>query len=292
MFRRIVIVFALVATAFAANLQKLILKDGSDQVVQKYEVKGDRVRYYSAERVQWEEIPSSMIDWDATKKLEAQQAAADAPKEVHIPTPEELAKQLEEAQTPEVAPDLRLPKDGGVFVVDTGGAQPRLVELTQNTGQINAHAGKNVLKSMVTKGIAMNTQTIELDGAHSKIQIHTARPAVYINVDESPDDPNASVARKRYEERPASDAYRFKIVKLDSKGDVRVIGSTSSFRGEDMGSQQAVLGTVGRILSGDVWIKIEPKQDLEPGEYAVAEMIGSDDINRFVWDFAYEPVKK
>jgi len=51
--------------------KKLILKDGTFQIAREYQRSGERVRYFSAERGDWEEIPAAMVDWDATAKAEA-----------------------------------------------------------------------------------------------------------------------------------------------------------------------------------------------------------------------------
>jgi hypothetical protein len=109
--------------------QRLILKDGSYQAVVKYEVLGDRVHYFSSERYEWEDIPSSMINWDATKKYNDELISGKMRTRL-VETPEEKEeREKEEANSPEIAPGLKLPGSGGVFSSTSSRASPSLPRL-------------------------------------------------------------------------------------------------------------------------------------------------------------------
>src|ERR1035441_6137434 len=55
---------------------RLFMKDGSYQVVSTYEVHGERVRYYSVERWEWEEVPVKQVDFAATQRAHEEEKAA------------------------------------------------------------------------------------------------------------------------------------------------------------------------------------------------------------------------
>ena len=68
LFAAVLLLSVLAAPPVAWANQKLYMKDGSYQVVSSYEIQGDRVRYFSVERAEWEEVPTSLVDFDATKR--------------------------------------------------------------------------------------------------------------------------------------------------------------------------------------------------------------------------------
>ena len=74
------LLFVFCFLAGAENL-KLYMKDGSDQLVREYKVENDRVKFYSLDREEWEEVPLALVDLDKTKaeiKARADTIRADA----------------------------------------------------------------------------------------------------------------------------------------------------------------------------------------------------------------------
>jgi hypothetical protein len=250
---------------------RLILKDGSYQSVVKYEVQGDRVHYLSAERYEWEDIPSSLIDWDATKKYEADAISGKLPK-VHEETPEEKQeREKEEANSPEIAPALHLPGSGGVFLLDQYQGKAELAEIVQNGSELNQDSKKSASRIKINP-IAGSTQSFELKGEHAKIQSHVPRPTIYIDIDQGP------------QSTPA--AERFRLVRVAVKKDTRVIGNLKvTFTGKvSQQSNASVPASVEKIGVGE-WVKLTPTANLAAGEYAVVEVLSPEEINLYVWDF-------
>ena len=279
------------APAPAQQLAKrLILKDGSYQLATKWEVKGERVRYLSAERNEWEEVPNSLVDWAATDQYEKDRAAGKpAPEAVELDKELEAERQADEARSPHVAPGLRLPDDGGVILLDTFQTQPQLVELQQSSGELNKNMKGNILRATINP-IASAKQTIELPGSHARIQAHVTVPAIYVNLEQQDQlDKATQIAEKSKEEQLAWD--RFKIVRLQSNKDKRIVGDIKIAIYGKVSQEQKLVPTTATKLTGG-WVKVTPSSDLEPGEYAVIELLGKDGMNLYVWDFGVNPVSR
>lgn len=255
--------------------KRLILKDGSYQMVSKYEIQGDRVHYLSAERYEWEDMPAELVDWDATKKYEADLAKGKA--RAHVETPEEREeREREEANSPEILPGLRLPGTGGVFLLDQFNGRPELVEILQNGGEINQTANKKSVLRVAINPVGSSKHAFELKGPHAKIQSHAGTPVVYVDIDEG-------------ELKDMALTGRFRIVRADVKKDTRVIGNLKvTFTGKTSQEGNFLPTNVEKVGTGE-WVKVTPAQPLPPGEYAVVEMLGGEEINLYVWDFGVNP---
>jgi hypothetical protein len=272
------------------NPQRLILKDGSFQIVTKYEVQGNRVRYYSADRYSWEEIPKDLVDWPSTEKFNKERQTQREEEVTRAGDPEPG----DTSEPPMVSPGLYLPDGGGVLVLDNYQGQPQLVELSQNDSELNKHMGKNILRSAINPLALSSKQTIELKGSRSSTQAHVNQPAIYINVESSDAQPSPSpVAAKDKSGKNdggsgSAPQGRFGIVRMERKKDVRVVGDLNVAMTGKVSQKQNWMKTTSEPI-GEGWSKLTPAEPLAPGEYAVVELMGKNEINLFVWDFGVDP---
>jgi hypothetical protein len=284
---------------------RLILKDGTYQIVRKYEIVGDRVRYISLERSgEWEELPESLVDWEATRKYErdhADQATGDASPAMNeaADIDKEEAKERAEqaARMPEVAKGLELPDQDSVFALDTYLGIPELVELPPNELAVDAktHHGLSTLNPM-----AGARASIELPGAHAKVHLHVNDPSIYLSLDARDDAEkvlshaltvNTSSAKEVANRKHGAHSPQsgFAIVKVDERKAVRVVGAIHiSPTGNITQSEDAVPVKV-EVMPGNHWLKLTPTEPLMIGEYALVEILSPSDINQIVWDFQVNP---
>lgn len=268
-------------SAFAQqNPKRLIMKDGSYQSATKWEVVGQRVRYYSAERYDWEEVPNDFVDWPATDKYNNERTGQ------RDETIKEIAKadEADEREAPLIVPGLRLPNTGGVFLQDEFNKQPELVELVQNGGELNKHTGRNILRAAVNPLALSSTQTIELKGEHARVQSHVEQPAIYLNVDTA-DNSQPVFTQKTSDKAPQPNQYG--IVRVENKKDTRIVGKLNIAMYGKVSQKESWIPVTTSSL-GD-WVKLTPAQPLPPGEYAVVELLDKKQINLFVWDFGVNP---
>jgi hypothetical protein len=288
----------------APHRTRLILKDGSYQVIMSYRVVGDVVHYISAERGgAEEEIPLALVDLDATKRWDRQHSLptpnADNPQPPAI-DPELLKEEADRAAlTPEVAKDLRLPEEDSTLALDTYHGTPELVPLAQTDSDLNRNTGHNLLKAAVNP-LSASHQIVELKGESSPIQLHVKDPVLYLRIgDETVGntagtaltvDTHGATSRAANDPTGGSPNSRYVIVRADVRRGARVI---ASFRIGLLGGgqhQEDVIETTSQLLPGGHWLKITPKEPLDFGEFALMEVLSDKAVNLGVWDFGVHPV--
>lgn len=260
------------------NYKRLILKDGSSEPINRYSIQGDRVRYFSTERNGWEDLPYALVDWTATEKyavLTGQEVSRRVNEALERAAEE---RKEEESRAPLVAPGLRLPSPGGVFLLDAYRNQPEISQLTQNSGELKKNTGSNILRGIINP-IASSKQTVELDGLHAGIQSHIVTPVIYFSITaDSPRDGYGSDTAKE----------RLRIVRCQEKGNSRVVAAFSiAISGKASLHAQYMDAGIERV--SDYWVKITPSSPLPEGEYALVEFSDKGSINVFVWDFGVNP---
>ena len=250
--------------------KKLILTDGTFQLAREYTVEGDRVRYWSVERSQWEEIPASLVDWDATHKSEAEQAAKDAELKAKIRASNlaRVTKDIDVDRSLEIKPGLFLPDEVGFYALDR---DKRIRNMKQSEAVVKASTGRQIEKIISGISLIPGKATMQIPGEHAAMRLATDDPEFFL--------------------RPADHREpRFRLLRAQIKGGQRLIDSISiRVTGEEKHTTADIEIQTWTPATGVFRYTVDHR--LEPGEYAFVEMT-ADGINGFVWDFAIEPAGK
>lgn len=255
-----------IVCAFSASLAwgatlRLYLKDGSYQQAREYKVLADRVRYFSTERGDWEEIPLDLIDLKRTER-EVKERDESVKNEAAAIDAEEKA---ERAARREIE---RIPLEPGVYYVQGDNVKV----MTAAESKIINNKRRSVLKAVTPIPIVSGKATLELDGTQSKNIVKENLPEFYIRL---------------------SAEERFGLIKLTPTKTTRIVEKIETVPITKEMVEQPELVETFRKQIGEDFYKIWPQKALEPGEYAVVEYTeGKGNIQ--VWDFRYEgsPGKK
>lgn len=243
----------LAAASLWAATVRLYLKDGSYHLVREYSVQGDRVRYYSTERGEWEEIPLTLVDLNRTV-AESKAEVDRQRKEAAEMSAEEAAERAEREERE------RVPLESGVYLLEG----KELRSLKQAESKVVTNKSRSVLKVLAPVPVITGKSTVELDGGRSVTVIEAKRPEFYV--------------------RLAADE-RFGIVKLTPKKAARVVQKWTVIPVSNELVEEQLDVEVFRKQIADGLYKIWPMKPLDPGEYAVVEYTqGKGNIQ--VWDFS------
>ncbi len=264
MFLLLLVVMA--APCVGAPNIKLYMKDGSYQIVSSYEVKGDRVRYYSVERSEWEEVPLSLVDFEATKKAQEEEKITDK-KEL------EEARQLEHQRFErpvnsgfKISPEAQLPQSEGIYSYDG----LRVIRLLQSSADVVTDKKRAALVMAMPLPVFKSRSLVMLQGAKAAIRITNPQPTFYV---QASDGLGAKLVLIRL--RPGKDARVVEQVEAGRMG----IGKSSESR--------SAIPLQREQLSPEVY-KLKPEKVLDPGEYAMAELVQNNQLNLEVWAFGVD----
>ncbi len=246
-----------IASAFAANV-KLYLADGTWQWVREYQVLSDRVRFYSVERSDWEEIPLALADLKRTQGEVAARNQAD--------TAEKKAEAEEAQAEREMRREIRsVPADPGVYLLEEG---PKMKALVQAELKVVNDKRRSILKAVAPVPFLVGKSTLEIDGAAGKLVLPAERPEFYLRL---------------------ADVERFALVRL-WPGTNKKVPSRIVEKWEIVPVVKDVIPErqeveIFRKQVGDGLYKVWPMEALPPGEYAWIQFTEGKG-NTQAWDFA------
>ncbi len=250
-----VLTLALAVPASAANL-KLYTTDGDYQLVREYQVTGDRVKFYSLDRNEWEEVPTSIVD---LKRTETEAA-------VKKDALDRVTKQFDEEEAAvraERADLAKIPQDFGVYSLENGAVRTfPLADISVHTPKANT-----ILRVLSPLPIIEGKATVELAGDRSKNLVTDKRPEFFFQL---------------------SKQQSFGLVKLTPQKNARIVEHLEIIPvSKETTETRVSVQMFSKQLPGENFYRVWPQDPLEPGEYGLMEYLDGK-VELRVWDFRIE----
>ena len=247
---------ALLALLFAAVLLadnfKLYLTEGGHHVVREYQVLPDRVRYYSIERSDWEELPLEMVD---LKKTEAERKTR-VEEEKKVAAFDDAEEKFDREVRREIA---RVPADPGVYYAVDGKVQ----DLKVAEVKVVTDRKRSILKVMSPIPIISGKARLEIAGEQSAFSIASDKPNLYFRI---------------------ADVQRFTIIRLKPAKGVRGVALwTIEPITKQVAFDMDIIEIFRQQVKDDLY-KVWPTKPLTPGEYAMIQYVEGDGQIQ-LWDF-------
>ena len=243
---------------------KLYLKNGTFQLVKSYEVQGDRVRYYSLERSDWEEMPTALVDFEATKNAQAEERVQQSQQLEQARKLEHERFQIPHNNGYEIQKGIRLPSAPGVYAFDG----TRVIHLMQLPSQAVTDKKRAAVSILMPAPLLKKQTLIVLPGTKSAIRISNPQPRFFIQ------DSDTWAAKAQ-------------LLPLQQRKDSRIVEKIRSGIGVGKsGEVREELPLVRTRLAAGLY-ELKPAQPLPPGEYALGELM-EQKLNIDVWDFGID----
>ena len=243
-----------------------MLKDGTFQLVREYHVEGDRVRYYSIDQRDWDEIPESLVDWDATRKMEMGEAKKNLDLIATARKTESArnAELIDVDASIEIAPKVFLPAGVGLFEFDGKAIHP----LAPADPDIKYSMTQRVKQVLVPIPIVPTRHTVALDGEHAKFRMQSTSVEFYMRTADG-HEPNLELIRAKIH------------------GGKRSLENLDQLFGQKQATGRIILPMLRWEIAKGVY-RFTVYHSLDPGEYAVAEAVESGGTNVYLWDFGVD----
>jgi len=258
------ILFSLAADA--ANI-KLYLKDGTHQMVREYQPVEDRIRYYSLERSEWEEIPAELVDLKRTKSEMTERDATRSAERKAI-------AEEEAAEREHLARIASIPEEPGTYWED--GAAMKAIPVAEST--LVTDKKRTILKVMSPLPVFAGKATVEIPGERSAQVFSGRRPEFYLRLSADENFAIVQLMPGKPPDAKSKEPLRQKGSRIVEKVSIDPVM-------KDMRYEEPVTVEIFRQQLGERLFKLWPQKDLAPGEYAVIQFTAGK-VNPQVWDFA------